>query len=139
MSCRHILTACLAAANLAVGLLYAERRGLFDAPQPNVVHVVDLGAYAEYARSEPQTCLAEYGNRHVLIGGTIIDIGRVDYELGEKWYVRLGTSGVGPSLTTLEFDGDRRGNLKRLKSGDAIAVIGRVASLQMIDRCQVVG
>ncbi len=140
MLSRNAAFALIAGANFAVGLGYVAQRGCFDPPRPKVVHVVDLPEYSEYAKREPKACLAEYAGEWVMLGGTVIDIGRVEYEFAEKWYVRLAAaSGDGPTLTTLEFDGGQAGKLKRLKGGDAITVIGRVASLRMIDRCQVVG
>jgi hypothetical protein len=127
-------------ANLAVGIAFVAQRGWFDGPRPKVVHVVDLAAYSEYAVREPKACLAEYAGEWVMVGGTVIDINRVEYDVAETWYVRLAaTSEEGRQLTTLELDGSQAGKLKRLKRGDPITVIGRVASLQMIDRCQVVG
>ncbi len=75
-----------------------------------------------------------------MTGGTIAKIGPVDYAFAEKWYVRIGsTADRKPPHATLEFESDPRGRLKQLAPGDSIVVVGRVVSLQMIDRCEVVG
>ncbi len=130
----------LALANLAVGLMIASRRGCFDKRQPESVHILDLEKYSAYAVLDPSGCLTEYKGRWVMVGATVMTVGRVRYDFSEKWYVHIGlsTDQKPPSLV-LEFDSDSRGRLPNLTCGDSIVVVGRVASLQLIDHCELAG
>ena len=130
----------LALANLAVGLIFASRRGCFDKPRPATVHVLDLEKFSAYAARDPAACLAEYKDRWVLVGATVVKIDRVKYDFSEKWYVHIGLSADSkPPHSVLEFESDSRDRLGNLMRGDSIVVVGRVVSLQMIDHCELAG
>ena len=140
MSYRNAVIALVLAANLAVGLAIAAQRGCFDSTKPKSVRHIDLASYEAYCKSDSKACLAEFEDTWVLLGGSVIEVTRVGYEFTDKWFIRLGTSpDQAITSTTLEFDGDQGGRIRQLKRGDSITVIGRVASIFLIDRCTLAG